>query len=336
MVDIPIKDTEAWVSRSLEDRRKEAERDRFIKRPSNSFILYRSAYAERARAFQKSANHQIVSSLAGESWAMEPQEIRDQYDDWARREREAHAAAFPEYKFQPQQNKGPGRKRKGRDDGDDSEEAVDEDASDLDSDYAYNPRSTARPVKSKKGKNTYRESSNTPGGTSLDEYDNLGLKPPGLYTNTSYRFVSPGKPLPLGHLGNTQYYQTTSHPSQGYTGMDYSNDMLAKQENVADYHQPSAPVLGIPGAYHHELQSDDIGQSILNHVDPMLANYDHSQPGFELSNGHTAQGQNVSPRLPSGGFQNGQFSPQLNDFGSDHGELNDFGSDGWWDMNKDR
>ncbi|KAM0796277.1 high mobility group box domain-containing protein, partial [Usnea florida] len=73
-----------------------------IKRPSNSFILYRSAYADRARAWEKSPNHQKISSLAGESWAMEPPEIRKQYDAWAKVERENHAKAFPDYKFQPQ------------------------------------------------------------------------------------------------------------------------------------------------------------------------------------------------------------------------------------------
>lgn len=334
MVDIPIKDTEAWVSRSVEQRRQEAEKDRFVKRPSNSFILYRSAYAERARAFQKSANHQIVSSLAGESWAMEPLEVRQQYDTWAKRERDAHAAAFPEYKFQPQQNKGPARKRKGR--GGDSDEEDDDEESDLDSDYGYNPRTSARPLKLKKGKNTYRESSNTPSGTSLDEYDTYGLEPPSMY-HTSYRMVNPGKPMPLNQLGNSHYYQTTSHPTQRFAGVGYDEDVLAKPgEAAAGYHQPGAPVIGIPGAYHHELRSDDVGQSILNQVDPMLANYDHSQPGLSLANGHMIQGQDVSPALPSGGFQTGQFSPRLNDFENDHGELNDFGSDPWWDMNKDR
>ncbi len=331
MVDIPIKDIEAHVSRSVEERRKEAEKDRFVKRPSNSFILYRSAYAERARAFQKSANHQIVSSLAGESWGMEPPEVKAQFDSWAKRERDQHAAAFPEYKFQPQQNKGPGRKRKGRDD--DSEE----EDSDLDSDYAYNPRTSARPLKSKKGRSAYRESSNTPSGTSLDEYDAFRMDPPTMYQTPPYRMVNPGKPLPLNQLGSSQYHQTTSHPNQNFAGVGYAEDVLFRPEEVpAGYHQPGAPVIGIPGAYHHELQGDDGGQSGLNYVDPMLASYDQSHARLSLGNGHTTQGQDIPPALPSGGFQAGQFSPRLNDFESEHGELNDFGSEGWWKMNKDR
>ena len=331
MVDIPIKDTEAHVSRSIEERRKEAERDQFIKRPSNSFILYRSAFAERARAFQKSANHQVVSSLAGESWAMEPPEIRNQYDTWAKRERDQHAAAFPDYKFQPQQNKGSGRKRKGRDDDSEEEE------SDLDSDYAYNPRASARPLKSKKSKSTYRDTSNTPSGASLDEYDPFALEPPNGYHASSYRQVNPGRPSPLNQLGSTQYYPTTSHPNQRFAGVGYDDDIPPRPEEIpASIHQPGAPLLGIPGAYHHELQGNDAGQSILNHVDPMLANFDHSHPRLSLGNGHTTQGQDVLPALPSGGFPAGQFSPRLNDFESEHGELNNFGSEEWWNLNKDR
>ena len=330
MVNVPIKDTEAHVSRSIEDRRKEAERDQFIKRPSNSFILYRSAYAERARAFQKSANHQIVSSLAGESWAMEPPEIRNQYDNWAKRERDQHAAAFPDYKFQPQQNKGTGRKRKGRDDDSEEEE------SDLDSDYGRNPRATARPLKAKKGKNTYRETSNTPSGASLDEFDTFDLDPTNPYQVPSYRMGNP-RPLPLNQLGSNQYYQSTSHLNRRFAGVGYDDDIPPRPEEIPPgIHQPGAPLLGIPGAYHHELQGNDAGQSILNQVDPMLANFDQSHPRLSLGNGHTSQGSEVIPALPSGGFPAGQFSPRLNDFESEHGELNDFGSEGWWKVNKDR
>ena len=331
MVDIPVKDIEAHVSRSIEERRAEADRDHFVKRPSNSFILYRSAYAERARAFQKSANHQVVSSLAGESWAMEPPEIRQQYDDWAKRERDAHAAAFPEYKFQPQQNKGSARKRKGRDDDSEEEE------SDLDSDFAYNPRSSARPIKSKKGRNVHRDSSNTPSGASLDDYDPFGLDPQEIYGTSAYHMGNPGKPMPLNQLGPSQYYQATSHPNQRFVGVGYPEDHLSRpDESMAGYHQHGAPVIGIPGAYHHELQGDDNGQSVLDHVDPMLANYTQGHPRLSLGMGHTSHGQDMPPALPSGGFQAGQFSPQLNDFESEHGELNDFGSEGWWKMNKDR
>jgi len=330
MDNIPIKDTEAWVNRSLEVRRQEAEKDHFVKRPSNSFILYRSAYADRARNFQKSANHQIVSSLAGESWAMEPPEIRKQYDDWAKLERENHAKAFPEYKFQPQTNKSSARKRKGR--GEDSEE----EESDLESDYAYNPRASSRPLKSKKAKGTYRESSCTPSGTSLDEYDT-----PNMFPQSSHQMMNLGKPLPAGlnQLGGAQYYQTTSHPSQRYAGHGYLEDVFMQPTDVpAGYHQPGAPVIGIPGAHHHELQGDNGGlpmNGMPTQLDPVLATYDQSQYRLPLGNGHPDQAQEVFSASQPTGFQVPHYSPVLNDFEDEFGGA-DMGSDEWWDQNKNR
>jgi len=329
MDNIPVKDTEAWVNRSLEVRRQEAAKDQFVKRPSNSFILYRSAYADRARNFQKSANHQIVSSLAGESWAMEPPEIRKKYDAWAKLERENHAKAFPEYKFQPQTNKASARKRKGR--AEDSEE----DESDLESDYAYNSRASSRPLKSKKAKSTYRESSYTPSGTSLDEYD-----APNIYHQSSHQMVNPGKPLPAGlnQLGGAQYYQTTN---QRYSGHGYVEDVFVHPTDVpAGYHQPGAPVIGIPGAYHHELQGDNgelpMGAvSMPTQIDPMLASYDQSQHSLSHAGGQATEAQEVSSAPHSAGFPLGHYSLELNDFEDGLGGA-DMGSDEWWDQNKDR
>ncbi len=329
MENIPVKDTEAWVNRSLDVRREEAEKDQFVKRPSNSFILYRSAYADRARNFQKSANHQIVSSLAGESWAMEPPEIRKQYDAWAKLERENHAKAFPDYKFQPQTNKSAARKRKGR--GEDSEE----EESDLESDYAYNPRASSRPLKSKKARSSYRESSYTPSGTSLDEYD-----APIMYNPSSHQMVNPGKPLPTGlnQLGGAQYYQTAG---QRYAGHGYVEDVFVQPPDLpAGYHQPGAPVIGIPGAYHHELQGDNGGLpmsavSIPSQLDPMLANYDQDQHKVSLDDGHPVKAEEVSSAPHSAGFPLEHYSLGLNDFEDELGGA-DMGSDEWWDQNKDR
>ena len=330
---IPIKDTETWVNRSIEDRRQEAKKDNFVKRPSNSFILYRSAYADRARNFQKSANHQVVSSLAGESWAMEPPEIRKQYDIWAKIERENHAKAFPEYKFQPQTNKASSRKRKGRGEGSDEEE------SDFDSDYAYEPKAAVRALKSKRTRNIYRDSSNTPSGDSLDEYDPYGHGPD-LFHPSSYQMTNPGKPLPVGlhQLPPGQYYQTTSHPNQRYASYGgFVEDVLVQAtEGPAGYHQPAPPVIGIPGAFHHELQGDESGQ-MLNHIDPMLASFDQSHPRFSISNGHTGKDMDGTVGPQTGSYPVGAFSPVLNDFESEHEDAEPaFGTEEWWKQNKDR
>ena len=331
-MDIPLKDTEAWVNRSTEERQKEAIAADFIKRPSNAFILYRSAYADRARSFQKSANHQVVSSLAGESWAMEPPEVRKRFDVWSKVERDNHAIAFPKYKFQPQTNKGAGRKRKGRDDSEEEE-------SELGSDYAYEPRTSSRPLKSKRQKNSHRDGVYTPSGTSLDEYDPGGMDASHMMHPSSYQANNPGKPLPLPmtHLGGTQYYQTSSYPNPRLGNQGYVEDVILHPTDApVGYHQPNAPVIGIPGAYHHELQGEDNGQSMLDQLDPMLANYDQGQENYTLGNGQVNQTTEMTQPLSSSGFQIGQFSPVIfNDFESEHGEP-DMGSDEWWNQNKDR
>lgn len=113
--DVPIRDMDAWVNRSVEVRLQEAaKKNGYISRPMNSFMLYRSAYAERVKRFCKENNHQVVSQVTGASWPLEPDEIRKKYEKLALLERDNHQAAHPEYKFAP--NKG-GKKR-GRDEND--------------------------------------------------------------------------------------------------------------------------------------------------------------------------------------------------------------------------
>ena len=81
-------------------------------------MLYRSAYADRTKAWCEQNNHQVVSSVAGESWPMEPEEVRNQFNEWAKIERSNHQAAHPEYKFSP--SKATNKRRKD-DDTDDEE-----------------------------------------------------------------------------------------------------------------------------------------------------------------------------------------------------------------------
>lgn len=262
---------------------------------------------------------------------MEPPEIRKQFDEWAKIERENHAKAFPDYKFQPQTNKAAARKRKK--DMEDSEE----EESDLESDYNYNPRASGRPLKSKKYKNTYRENSYAPSGASLEEYDPGGMDASHMYHPSAYQTSNPGKQMPaaLNQLSGGQYYQTTSYPSSKLANHGYIEDVIIQPSGDAPigFRQPGAPVIGIPGAYHHELQGDDDGQSMLNQLDPMLASYDQGHALPSLTSGQTHHAQEVTPTLPSGGFQIGPFSPVLNDFASDHGEQE---FDEWWNKNTDR
>lgn len=341
MTNIQIKDTEAWVNRSVEDRREEAKKDNLVKRPSNSFILYRSAYADRARAWEKSPNHQKISSLAGESWAMEPPEIRKQFDAWAKVERENHAKAFPDYKFQPQTGKVTNRKRKGR--AGDSEEEL----SDNDSDYAYAPNGAGRSLKPKKSKKPYRETSYTPSGTSLDEYDPNGFDAADLFPPpSSYQAHNPGKPLPAAlnqQALHNQYYQTTSHPNQRMAHLGHVEDIFVHPVDApSGYHQTPMPVIGIPGAYHHGLQDEEGGQQMLSNnpqLDPMLASYDQSQGRYSNTSGSEDVNQAMSGLggIQAGEYQTPAYSPVLNDFESEHGDAEpEMGSDEWFARQRDR
>ena len=343
MTHIQVKDTETWVNRSVEERRDEAKKDNFIKRPSNSFILYRSAYADRARAWEKSPNHQKISSLAGESWAMEPPEIRKQYDAWAKVERENHAKAFPDYKFQPQTGKAMNRKRKGN--AGNSEDGL----SDNDSDYTYAPNGGGRSLKPQRSKRAYRETSYTPSGTSLDEYEPNGFDATDLFHHpSSYQTHNPGKPVPppLNQQAlHNQYYQTTSYPNQGMAHLGQVEDLFVHAIDAPSrYHQPAMPVIGIPGAFHYDLdlQGEESGQQMLSsnsQLDPMLASYDQSRLQYSSAGGNENANQLTGGLggAQVGEYQTPAYSPVLNDFESEHGDAEpEMGSDEWFAQQRER
>ncbi|GAM82346.1 hypothetical protein ANO11243_003250 [Dothideomycetidae sp. 11243] len=107
--EIPIRDIESWVNRPAHERVAETDkRNGFVSRPMNSFMLYRSAYAERTKGWCRENNHQIVSEIVGKSWPLESDELRAQFNAWALIEKDNHAAAFPNYKFSPRK---PGTKK---------------------------------------------------------------------------------------------------------------------------------------------------------------------------------------------------------------------------------
>lgn len=133
---IPIKDMEAWANRSAEVRRQDALKNGKVARPMNSFMMYRSAYANRVKEWCVQNNHQVVSQISGKSWPQEPPEIREKYELLALVERDNHQKAHPEYKFTPnKQQTQPRKKRRSKDNGSD----VDDDGYRLDSSASPNP-----------------------------------------------------------------------------------------------------------------------------------------------------------------------------------------------------
>ncbi|KAJ5564830.1 hypothetical protein N7513_001072 [Penicillium frequentans] len=105
LVHIPIRDMHAYAHRSAEERLEEVETKNKISRPMNAFMMYRSAYAERAKVLINQRNYQVVNSAIADSWAVETEEVKNHYRDMANIEKDNHQRTFPQYKFKP--NRGP-------------------------------------------------------------------------------------------------------------------------------------------------------------------------------------------------------------------------------------
>lgn len=209
--DLPIKKMECWVHRSAETRRQEVEkRGGYVTRPMNSFMLYRSAFAERTKMWCLQNNHQVVSSVSGESWPLEPTVIRDKYNELAKIERSNHQAAHPGYKFSPSKAQ---NSKKRKDQEKDAEASDGEGYVEDDDDASVIGNSRVR--KSTRGlKKTPKTSDRTQvGGNSMSGY--MGLcydHVEGGAQRSSFTHNNPGKTPPVC-MGSTdmsgQYYQTT-------------------------------------------------------------------------------------------------------------------------------
>lgn len=117
---IPIRDMEAWSTRSLEERVLERGKGGRVRRPMNSFMLYRTAYAERCQVWCAQNDRQTVSSICGASWKLEPPEIKQYYVNCAMVEARNHLDAYPDYRYMPR-NLEKKRKRPAPEDEDDAE-----------------------------------------------------------------------------------------------------------------------------------------------------------------------------------------------------------------------
>ncbi|KAF2189624.1 hypothetical protein K469DRAFT_683039 [Zopfia rhizophila CBS 207.26] len=296
MTSIPVRNMEEWVNRPPEVRRKEVEkRNGYITRPMNSFMLYRSAYAERTKQWCLQNNHQVVSSVSGESWPLEPPEVRDLYNEYAKIERINHQNAHPTYKFSPSKATTPSRKRKG-------EYSDDEEPSDLDDaewgpgHHRFRAKSSRRPEKSA----GYPSSS-----MNADFFDrSFGPNINGM-NKSAWNMTQEGRPMPFvmgqGDMYN-QYYPTTMHPNMAIApGVMEDLQMQGVGTPGASVQFPQGhALLGLPGGnaadMTHQLHShsgtplDDEPQ-----VDPMLLAFDgghHHDAGLamvehaEFRNGH--------------------------------------------------
>ena len=246
---VAVLDIETYVNRSAEDRRKEVEDGKVpgkVKRPMNSFMLYRKAYQNRAKEWCLQNNHQVVSQVCGDSWPQEPDAIKDQFSEWARIERLNHQNAHPGYKFSPTKP-GTAKAAKRKQDSEDISEE-----SDLD-DFEWQGGPTRRSKKLRQspqiGHVDHRPVA-YPSTKSAYQYSSRGssIEPShGGYNRSSYQATNPGRPLPAQYnqadLRAGEYYQQTIQNHPHLVGV---SDVIMKKQ----HHTPVTSMhsyLGLPG-----------------------------------------------------------------------------------------
>lgn len=274
MSHIPVKDIDAWVNRSAEDRRKEvAKKKGKIARPMNSFMLYRSAYAERTKEWCAQNNHQVVSRASGQSWPLEPKEVREKYEKLAAIERDNHQKAHPGYKFAPNKAQPPLKKKRSFD--------VDGEPSDLDDDLDW-----GTPSRDSRGKRSRADDWEGSGygsqrSTPFDLNSGNGSYTPSSINRSSWQASNPGRPLPnpIGSVGaDTLYYyqpQVQQH-SLGRSPQEYNYTVSESSQSYAN-----TPLIGLPGVSHHELLNSTNETVVLpptaDQLDPQLLGLDYRQ-----------------------------------------------------------
>jgi hypothetical protein len=294
-MDIPVKDMQAWVTRPREIRFAEvAKRKGHISRPMNSFMLYRSAYAERTKAWCAENNHQIVSSVSGASWPLEPQEVRDFYNELAKIERVNHQTTHPDYKFCPSKPAKPVNKRRYQR----IDTSEDEEEDDRDPDWTATHR--VRGVKSR----AVRDASYPPQNqTTLEQAGGMHgtyMGSANVFANAPAWDVGNGVaslPNPMQNLYQSQYDSQVPNQPYGYGMIHHLPGLISPHGQQLGSNLPSrvpTPIpgnvpaghgystasygfVGLPGAtIHHDMLGQH--QSMEGPVDPLLAPYNHDMP----------------------------------------------------------
>ena len=275
--DIPLKDMDEWVNRSVETRLKECnKKEGWIPRPMNSFMLYRSAYAERTKHWCLQNNHQVVSSVSGMSWPMEPPEIRERFIEYARQERENHAKAHPGYKFSPAKTDASRHKRKGANKEQDDNESVDLE----ELDYDWQPGRSNKNIK-RKGRAKRAKTSEF----HVEQYETHAAPKSSPIKQSTFR--------PPQH-NNPQYdehYHEIMVDADFFDTHREEDESFVPAEAPPSNGEPTEELVGLPGADHHELlldpqlNGDNINADINPEVGlPLDPNWDADLfDGFDLN-----------------------------------------------------
>jgi hypothetical protein len=247
----------------------------------NSFMLYRSAYTERIKAWFAETNNQVVSKVSGQSWPMEPAHVRDQYEALALIERVNHRIAHPNYKFSPKKTRNPhtDERREGEE---------------------FNRSNTPcpSPISSKRIKTSGSNSSFTShGSTPSDNHDHLSdihdlsswQSPESRYTVAPHVSPSTEAGYLIGH--------NELSPSGGQGHPPTTTGLI-------NAHYNTTSLAGIPDGVHHERERSYPSGPAIGHLDgpqpyPQFLNsgvsgadlYSFNQPGLWQMN------QNIAPNF---------------------------------------
>ena len=293
---VPVVDIEAYVNRSAEERRKEVEEGKIpgkVKRPMNSFMLYRKAYQNRTKNWCLQNNHQVVSQVCGDSWPLEPDKVKEQFSEWARIERINHQNAHPGYKFSPTK---PGTAKPTKRKVPEEPESEESDLDDFDWQVG-----TSR--SKKKQRPTPRQeppqSVAYPTTRSAYQYSSRGNSiEPGhaAYHKSSYQANNPNRPVP------PPYNQAGLHPGQYYQQSVQTNqqigveDVIIKKTAAPGVHSYLSSIPG--GGQEYDLMNPNPypqygvpPQEQEHKIDPSLIGPDHEvYNGGDFGNLHHADG----------------------------------------------
>ncbi|KAH8697471.1 hypothetical protein BGW36DRAFT_168370 [Talaromyces proteolyticus] len=269
MIHIPVKDMEAWVNRSVEVRMQEvAKKNGKIARPMNSFMLYRSAYAERTKEWCSQNNHQIVSRVSGQSWPKEPPEVREKFEFLALIERDNHQKAHPDYKFAPNKTQPPPRNKK---------RSMGDESSDGDS-VEFQVPAHPSPMQHKKMKTSSLNSCyDSRESTPLDSHEPILAE--GYHHPTWQMDSRPLQPHVFPHANHHGYF---IHPQAPISNMmRTANEGPHPPPALMNGHYSS--LVGIPGGLHQELvrsypSNHPVSHMESNQLDPQLLSADAPGP----------------------------------------------------------
>ncbi|KAK2760812.1 hypothetical protein FQN54_002050 [Arachnomyces sp. PD_36] len=316
---IPIKDMEAWVNRSADVRQKEVERKNGkIARPMNSFMLYRSAYAERTKEWCSQNNHQVVSRASGQSWPLESKEVRDRFERFAAIERDNHQKAHPGYKFAPNKTQNHQPKKKRPQEGEDEPSDLDDPDFDLNS----SPRNFHKRARGSETEDGYDSRNSTPfDQRSVDLYSHGSHLHPTLSRASSWQASTPGRPLPemMSTPEHAHYFQPPVHP--GMMGHSIEDVRFQKLDVPGLHYDNSGLLTGLPGNAHHDLLQPTSHASTPGlidelQVDPELLAYDSGQAGVAMEGGEPYPNHLGDWQMPPG--HNGHYNRSPLMMGEEH------------------